>query len=244
MKIENSIILITGASSGIGMATAIAAVQNGARVALFARREDRLRDLASRLGTDALAVPCDVTDAAQIEAGVARVVEAFGRIDALVNNAGRGFYAPVETIDIAAYRALLELNTVAPLAMMQAVIPQMRRQGVGAIVNVSSGATFGILPGAAAYTSSKTALNNLSDVARVELAQEGISVSTLYPFVTDTEFYGAVRDGQDAATAEIRNAGPAVHSAERVAEKILGLIGTGERQDDLVPKEYGGSLEV
>lgn len=90
----------------------------------------------------------------------------------------------------------------------------------------------------------KTALNTLSDVARVELAESGIAVSTLYPFVTDTEFYGAVEKGQDAAKAEISNIGSAAHSPERVAEKILGLIRTGERQDDLVPKEYGGSIEL
>lgn len=244
MKIENSTILITGASSGIGKATVIAAVQNGARVVLLARREDKLHDLADSLGSSALALPCDVTDAAQIKTCIQKVLEKFGQIDALVNNAGRGLYASIEDIDISAYRELLELNTLAPLTMMQAVIPQMRKQGYGAIINVSSGATFGILPGASAYTSSKTALNTLSDVARVELAEADIAVSTLYPFVTDTEFYGAVEKGQDAAEAEISNIGEAAHSPERVAEKILDLIRTGERQDDLVPKEYGGSLEL
>lgn len=244
MKIENSTILITGASSGIGKATVIAAVQNGARVVLLARREDKLHDLADSLGSSALALPCDVTDAAQIKTCIQKVLEKFGQIDALVNNAGRGLYASIEDIDISAYRELLELNTLAPLTMMQAVIPQMRKQGYGAIINVSSGATFGILPGASAYTSSKTALNTLSDVARVELAEADIAVSTLYPFVIDTEFYGAVEKGQDAAEAEISNIGEAAHSPERVAEKILDLIRTGERQDDLVPKEYGGSLEL
>ncbi len=244
MKIENSTIMITGASSGIGEATAIAAVQNGARVILLARREDKLHDIADRLGSNALALPCDVTDAAQIETCIQKALEKFGQIDALVNNAGRGLYASIEDIDIGAYRELLELNTLAPLAMMQAVIPHMRQQGHGAIVNVSSGATFGILPGASAYTSSKTALNTLSDVARVELAEAGITVSTLYPFVTDTEFYGAVEKGQEAAEAEIKGIGEAAHSPERVAEKILDLIRTGERQDDLVPKEYGGSLDT
>ncbi|MFN3311919.1 MAG: SDR family oxidoreductase [Hyphomonas sp.] len=244
MKIDNSVILITGASSGIGMATAIAAAQAGARVAVLARREDRLRALADRLGPDALVLPCDVTQGAQIEASIAAVLRTFGRLDALVNNAGRGLYAPIDRIDIAGYRALLDLNTVAPLAMMQAVIPQMRRQGVGAIVNVSSGATFGILPGAGAYTSSKSALNMLSDVARLELAEAGISVSTFYPFVTDTEFYAAVSEGQDAAIAEISNIGSSAHAPDRVAEKILDLIRSGECQDDLVPKAYGGSLDL
>lgn len=244
MDIEKSIIIVTGASSGIGMATATAAIEQGARVALIARREDRLRDLARQLGPNSLAVPCDVTDPAQIEISIQTVLGAFDRIDVLVNNAGRGFYSGINEIDIAGYRALLELNTVAPLAMMQAVTPQMRRQGQGAIVNVSSGATFGILPGAGAYTSSKAALNMLSDVARVELAESGICVSTIYPFVTDTEFYGSVEEGRTAAEMELEKVGSEIHSSKRVAEKILGLIRSGARQDDLVPMAFGGSLEA
>lgn len=147
MDITTSNIIITGASSGIGLATAKAAIKKGAKVALVARREDRLNALVADLGPNALAVPCDVTDAAQIRTAIDKIIAAFGRIDVLINNAGRGFYASIEEIDIAAYRALLDLNTIAPLAMMQAVLPQMRRQGSGAIVNVSSGATFGVLPG-------------------------------------------------------------------------------------------------
>lgn len=243
MDITTSNIIITGASSGIGLATAKAAIQQGARVALVARREDRLNALAADLGPNALAFPCDVTDTAQIGTVIHKVIGTFGRIDVLINNAGRGFYAPIEEIDIAAYRALLGLNTIAPLSMMQAVLPQMRSQGSGAIVNVSSGATFGILPGAAAYTSSKAALNMLSDVARTELADIGIAVSTIYPFVTDTEFYQAVQKGEAAAKTELSNVGSAIHSPDRVADKILGLIKSGARQDDLVPKAFGGSLD-
>jgi short-subunit dehydrogenase len=226
------------------LATAKAAIKRGARVALVARRENRLNALVADLGPNALAFPCDVTKPAQIRNAIDKIIAAFGRIDVLINNAGRGFYAPVEEIDIAAYRALLDLNTIAPLAMMQAVLPQMRSPGSGAIVNVSSGATFGILPGAAAYTSSKSALNMLSDVARTELADINIAVSTIYPFVTDTEFYGSVQEGEAAAETELRNVGSAIHSPDRVADKILGLIRSGERQDDLVPKAFGGTLEA
>jgi len=110
MDIEKSVILVTGASSGIGMATASAAIARGARVAMVARREDRLRDLAGQLGPNALAVPCDVTDSAQIESSLRAVLSAYGRIDVLVNNAGRGFYTGIDEIDIAGYRELLELD--------------------------------------------------------------------------------------------------------------------------------------
>ncbi|MEQ5872265.1 SDR family oxidoreductase [Sagittula sp. NFXS13] len=244
MDIEKNTILITGASSGIGLATASTAIELGARVALIARRADRLSEIATRLGPDAMPVACDVTDPAQIARCVQTVLDTFGRIDVLVNNAGRGFYANIDEIDIAGYRELLELNTIAPLAMMQAVLPQMRRQGRGTIVNVSSGATFGALPGAGGYTSSKAALNMLSDVARIELAETGITVSTMYPFVTDTEFYGSVQTGESAAEAELEAVGQAIHAPDRVAVKILGLIRSGEGKDDLVPKSFGGSLEV
>ena len=209
MDIATSKIIITGASSGIGLATARAAIKKGTQVALVARREDRLNALVADLGPNALAVPCDVTEAVEIRSAIDKVIAAFGRIDVLINNAGRGFYASIEEIDVAAYRTLLDLNTIAPLAMMQAVLPQMRHQGSGAIVNVSSGATFGVLPGAATYASSKSALNMLSDVARIELADIGIAVSTIYPFVTDTEFYEVVQKGEAAAEAELSNIGSA-----------------------------------
>lgn len=128
--------------------------------------------------------------------------------------------------------------------MMQGVLPKMRRQGQGAIVNVSSGATFGACTAVGAYTSSKAALNMLSDAARIELTEAGIAVSTIYPFVAETEFYGSVQTGESAAEAELEGVGSEIHSRDRVAEKILRLVRSGERQDDLVPKAFGASLGV
>src|SRR5690349_13343060 len=122
MEIENSVVMITGASSGIGAATARAASRAGARLVLIARREDRVRDLAAELGR-AIAVRCDVTDQEQIHTPVRAALEAFGRIDVLVNNAGQGLQAEIEQICLDDLRAVLELNLVAPLAMMQAVLP-------------------------------------------------------------------------------------------------------------------------
>ncbi|WP_226892890.1 SDR family oxidoreductase [Pantoea vagans] len=182
MKIEETVIMITGASSGIGEATA------GARVILLARRKERLDALADGSGK-ALAVACDVTQPDQIENAVRQGLARFGRIDVLINNPGQGLYAAVEEIEAAEFRALLELNLVAPLMMMQAVIPPMRRQGAGCIINVSSGATLATYPGSAAYTSAKAALNMLSGVARLELAEAGITVSVVHPFMTASEFY-------------------------------------------------------
>tara|TARA_R110002012_G_scaffold166346_2_gene329712 strand:- start:2569 stop:3303 length:735 start_codon:yes stop_codon:yes gene_type:complete len=243
MEIKHSVVLVTGASSGIGETTARAVVKAGARVVLLARRQDRLDDLASELGNNALALPCDVTSPAEVQKAIQIAQERYGRIDVLINNAGQGLYATIEDIDIEEFRELLNLNTVAPLMMMQAVIPLMRKQGAGCIVNVSSGATLATYPGAAAYTSSKSALNMISKVARLELADAGITVSLIHPFMTETEFYGSVKAGLNTAQAQAVGAASIAHPPSLVAQMILDLIRTGDEEVDLVPKEYGGSFE-
>ncbi|MBB3950517.1 SDR family oxidoreductase [Aureimonas jatrophae] len=241
MDIEGRIVLVTGASSGIGAATARAADRSGARVVLLARRQARLDALAAEL-SDALAVRCDVTRPQEVADAVAAAVARFGRIDAVVNNAGQGLYAPVEDIGIDAFRDLLDLNLLGPLAVMQAVVPLMRRQGGGAIVNVGSGATLATYPGSAAYTSSKAALDMLTAVARLELAEAGIAVSLLQPSITATEFFGAVRAGEDAARAQEQGTASLAHAPERVAAAILDLLRSGAARADLVPETFGGSV--
>ena len=151
MDIDGAVVMVTGASSGIGEATARAASRAGARLVLAARREDRISRLADELG-DAVAVRCDVTDAEQVARAVAAASERFGRLDVLVNNAGQGMNAAVDAIDADEFRAVLELDVVAPLITMQAVIPLMREQGAGSIVNVGSGITFADLPETGAYS--------------------------------------------------------------------------------------------
>lgn len=243
MEMKEAVVIVTGASSGIGEATARAAAQSGARVVLLARRKDRIDDLARDLGDAALAVVCDVTRPESVQHAVHVALERFGRIDVLVNNAGQGLHAAIEDIGIDDFRDLLNLNIVAPLAMMQAVIPSMRRQGAGSIVNVSSGATLATYPGSAAYTSSKSALNMLSGVARLELADAGIVVSIMHPSITATEFYGSVKSGLESARAQEAGTAAIAQPPELVAKMILGLIRSGEAQADLVPKQYGGSFE-
>lgn len=242
MEIKDAVVLVTGSSSGIGEATTRAAAKAGAFVVLLARREARIASLAAELG-NALAVPCDVTRPEQVHHAVQSAIEKFGRIDALVNNAGQGLHGEMEDIGVDDFRALLDLNLVAPLLLMQAVIPFMRQQGGGSIVNVSSGATLATYPGSAAYTSSKSGLNMLSDVARLELADSGIVVSLMHPFVTATEFHGAVKSGAENARAQEADMASFAHKPELVAEMILDLIRTGAAQADLVPAAYGGSFK-
>ncbi len=239
MDINGAVVFITGASSGIGAATARAASRAGARVVLTARREDRITKLADELG-DALAVSCDVTDRGQVDSAVTAAVEHFGRIDVLVNNAGQGLQATIDAIDPGDFRAIIELNLIAPLVVMQAVLPVMRRQGGGTIVNISSGTTFGAIPGTGAYTATKYALEKLTDIARAELADKGIVVSTMLPFLTDTEFTSAIRAGAGEAQALYDSLG--TQSPGHVADAILDLIRTGDARADLVPVQFGGTL--
>jgi len=112
MKINGTVVLVTGASSGIGAATSRAASQAGARVVLAARREDRIRQLANDLG-QAVPVRCDVTDAGQVRASVRAATDAYGRVDVLCNVAGQGLHAPLQDIDPDDFRAVLDLNLVA-----------------------------------------------------------------------------------------------------------------------------------
>jgi short-subunit dehydrogenase len=240
MDINGAVVLVTGASAGIGAATARAASKAGARVILLARREDRIKVIAEELG-DALAIQCDVTDAGQIAKAVEGAVAKFGRIDVLVNNAGQGLQATVGEIDPNDFRDVLELNLVAPLMMIQAILPIMEKQGIGSIVNVSSGITFAPLPGTAAYNASKNGLNMLSSVARGELAGRNIAVSTMFPSITNTEFVDAIKAGKEAAEAVTEHSGLDVHEPEEVAAKILELIRTGDERADTVPPEFGGT---
>src|SRR5664280_2096098 len=231
MEIDQAVCIITGASSGIGAATARQLAGLGAQVVLAARRTDRIDALARELPR-ALAVTTDVTVPDDFEHLVARVIETFGRVDVLVNNAGQGLHVPIEQVRLDELRAITELNVYAPLLAMQAVIPPMRRQGGGVIVNVSSMTSRMVLPGAGAYSATKSALNVLSQVARRELAPDGIVVSIVYPSVTATEFHQSLAAGARVGGS----AGPIPpQSPESVAEAIVGVIPSGEEEVILAP---------
>jgi short-subunit dehydrogenase len=229
MDLDGAVVIVTGASSGIGAATGRMAAGRGAKVVLAARRADRIDALAAEL-PDSLAVPTDLRDPAQIAQMVAATLDRFGRVDVLVNNAGQGLHVPVQQIRLDDLRAVTELNFYAPLLAMQAVIPAMRKQGGGAIVNVSSMTSRMVLPGVGGYSATKAALNMLSAVARKELASDGIVVSIVYPAVTATEFHQSLAAGGMVGGGS-RRVKP--HSAEFVAEAILGLIVSGEEEVQL-----------
>jgi NAD(P)-dependent dehydrogenase (short-subunit alcohol dehydrogenase family) len=190
------VIFITGASSGIGRATAIEAVRRGHQVFASARRREDLADLTAK-GIETLAL--DVTDPVSIERGVAATLAAAGRIDALVNNAGYGQYGAIEDVSDEEWRAQFDVNVFGAVAVLRAVLPGMRAARRGTIVNVSSLAGKVTVPFAGPYCASKHALEAISDALRVELAPWRIRVVVVEPGPIQTHF----GDRSRQATARI-----------------------------------------
>ena len=172
------VILITGASSGIGFDAAEAFARQGHRVYAAARRVERMEPLKA-LGVIPLRM--DVTDEASLEAGVRSVLEAEGRIDALVNNAGYGYFGAIENVPLEEARRQLEVNVFGLARLCQLVLPSMREQGSGRIVNISSVAGKAVLYFGGWYHVSKFSVEALSDALRMELKPFGIDVSMIEP---------------------------------------------------------------
>jgi short-subunit dehydrogenase len=231
-----SIVIVTGASSGMGEATARALHAVGAHPVLAARRGEVLERLSNELG-GALTITADVTRPEDVERIVDATLERFGTIDGLVNNAGVSLAGNVAEVDIDRFREVLELNVVAPVAMLQAVVPHLQKAGGGTVVNVSSGTTRRVAVGLSPYASTKSALNMLSLASREELASDGIDVSLIVPFITATEFGDGMFKNPNANIA-----GRKPHSAEFVAAVILRMLQTGEERIDLMPGPEDWSL--
>lgn len=229
MEIKDKIIIVTGASMGIGKATARELAKRGASLVLAARSEDALTELASEL-SGSIAIETDMTNPESIRRMVSETMEKFGRIDVLVNNAGRGLYSAVEDVDVDEYRKIIELNVVGPLLAMQKVIPLMRKQGGGSIVNISSNVSKNYFPNLGAYASTKYALNALSLTARAELASDNIIVSVMHPGLTDTDFGKHSVKSDKVGQMGPRSGMIIDDSAEYIAERIALTIETGDAE--------------
>jgi len=190
MQVAGSVVLVTGASSGIGRATALALHRAGARVAMTGRRRERLEENAAIM-RDALVVPADFADSAAVESAVDRTVAHYGRLDVLINNAGVSVLSRTDALTPEAAEALLEVNFVAAVVATNRALPAMRRQHRGLIINVGSpGGLIGV-PLYAAYAASKAAMHAWTRSLQAEWAGSEIFVSEYHPGVVSTEIHAA-----------------------------------------------------
>jgi len=231
MNFQDKVAIITGASSGIGYHTAKLLAKNGAIVALAARSKDKLELLAKEL-PNALVIPTDMTKIVDITRMVSLTKKQYGRIDILINCAGQGYDAYVEDINNDLFHHVFDLDLLGPVIAMQQVIPIMRKQKSGTIVNISSGTALMTLPGMSAYASLKQALAKISLTAHIELQKDSISVIVVYPFITDTDFEKhTIRSGKEHEwTGDGNRKLPPADSPEFVAEQILAGIQSGESE--------------
>jgi len=195
MRLRDKTVIVTGASSGIGRETAIAFARADAKLVLASRNEAALNELAAEvlpLVQRVLVIPTDVTQRVTVDAMAEQAAQEMGSIDILVNNAGVGLNALLAEGSMTNIRRLFEVNVFGALHCIQAVVPYMRRQGSGQIINVSSVAGKIATPRNGAYAATKFALTAISDALRLELADYGITVTTVYPGVTDTPFMNNV----------------------------------------------------
>jgi len=229
-RLQGKVVVITGASSGIGRATALEFAKAGCHVVLAARRLHALEETAALCraqGGQTLVVATDVTREADLEALREAALARWGRIDVWVNNAGITYFARLDEGDLAAHRRVIDTNLIAPLVASRLVLPVFRRQRTGTLINIGSvlsqvGQTF--VP---AYVVSKFGLRGLSDAVRADIADiPGIHVATVLPYAVDTPHF------QDAANATGRRAHamPFVQEPERVARAIVDVASRPRRQ--------------
>ena len=220
-QLRGAVVLITGASSGIGRAAALAFAKEGAKLVLAARRRDQLEDAAASvrsLGGEAVVTQTDVADRQQVQSAVNTAVSSFGgRLDILVNNAGIGYYGMLEEMPLKEIETLWNVNMMGTIYATQAAIPLMRKQGGGQIINIASVAGKIGNPGNAIYCATKFAMVGMSEALRVELHGSGIEVSVICPIGTNTEFFEASSARSKRAHSPM---GP-IHTAEKVARAIV-----------------------
>ena len=205
--LRHRVLVITGASSGIGAATAVEAGRAGMRVVLAARRQSRLEEVADqvrRAGGEARVVPTDVADTPQIDALFDQAVDHFGGVDALFANAGYGWFAPT-THDLGETEShLWQVNYFGAVHALRRAADLMQRQGHGHLLVCSSIVARSGLPYSGTYAATKAALHAMTVSMQLELAPDGIDVSCVYPGATDTEFHARVRSkcGRDPTTGD------------------------------------------
>ncbi|MBT2596986.1 SDR family oxidoreductase [Arthrobacter sp. ISL-72] len=232
MRLRDCVVVITGASSGIGRATAIRLARKGARLILAARGTEALQTLAKecrKRGGKAIAVTTDTTDAEAMEALAARAVEEFGRLDAWVNNAAVSVFGRMTEIPLQDFQRVLDVNITGYVHGARAALPRLRAQGSGVLINVASIVGEVSQPYTAPYSMSKAAVRALGVSLRSELRLDGVTgvkVCTILPAAIDTPFF------QHAANYTGRKvvAMPPVYTPARVAKSILKALKRPRRE--------------
>ena len=224
---KDQVVWITGASSGIGEALAVQLAREGARLVLSARREDELQRVRERCiaaGSDAgtvLVLPLDVTDHAAMPAAVQRVLDAFGRIDVLINNAGISQRSKCVDTDMSVYRRLLEVDLIGQIALTKAVLPVMLRQKRGHIAVTSSVAGKVGAPYRTGYCAAKHAVMGFFDALRAEVSEEGVRVTTIVPGFVRTNISTAALSGSGAEFGRTDRNIAAGMDPDKAAQRIL-----------------------
>jgi short-subunit dehydrogenase len=220
-KLSGKVAVITGASMGIGEAIAKTFVDHGAQVVLLSRDSGRLEAARARIGNPdrTLALACDVRHREEIDRVIGLTSHHFQRIDIWVNNAGHGLLDSVATVDMSNCRETFETNFFGAVEGMKAVIPIMKHQGSGTIVNISSVAGHIPIPFHGVYSATKFAMNAIGKAARIELAGTGINVLTVCPGYVQTDFAANAIRGSEPK--RIRPKAARGISAERVARAVL-----------------------
>ncbi|MFW6215501.1 MAG: SDR family oxidoreductase [Alkalispirochaetaceae bacterium] len=230
-NIDGNVAIVTGASSGIGRATAGALARAGVKVVCAARNGERLDSLVAAVraeGGEALAQPTDLTDPKQCHAMVQRAVEEYGTLDILINNAGISMRALVEEVEMSTLRRVMEVNFWGTVQATKAALPYLRKSR-GVVLAVSSVAGFHGLPGRSGYSASKFAIHGFMESVRIENLDIGLQVTIVAPGFTASEIrsHALTADGTEQAETPLNEA--KLMSAERVANLIVQAIRKGKR---------------
>lgn len=230
MKLQGKRVLVTGASSGIGLELARSLASRGAALAIASRRLDRLKQISAELAAAFPEAPapvpmsCDIADGADACRLIDASIETLGNVDVLINNAGVCVYGETDRTPVEDFERMLAVNYLGPVRAMLEILPFMKRQGHGLIVNIASVAAIHGVPFLGAYGASKAALVSISQALRAELAGTGVGIMIVYPDYTDSDIF----QNEKKVGGARRPPGPYAPTGQ-VAEAIARAIESGGR---------------
>ncbi|MGN1399999.1 MAG: SDR family NAD(P)-dependent oxidoreductase [Bacillus sp. (in: firmicutes)] len=232
-KLENKIVVITGASTGLGKEIAIQSAKAGALVIMVARSMDKMLEVAKEIkwltGQEAHARKCDVSDVAEVEQAFTEILETFGHVDVLVNNAGFGLFENVEDMNLAESKRMLDVNVFGVMACSKMVYASMADRRTGHIINVASQAGKIATPKSSVYAATKHAVLGFSNALRLEAYEYGVSVTTVNPGPIKTNFF----DIADSTGAYVKNVERFMLEPDYVARKVVDAMLSNKREINL-----------